>query len=62
MRRRGFFTKKMKSILLFSAIFCISIVATYANESEKHENHSTELNDSTSHSVDTANAAKPFSK
>ena len=58
MRRRGFFTKKMKSILLFSAIFCISIATTYANEPEKHENHTTEVADSTNHALDTAHATQ----
>lgn len=58
MRRRGFFTKKLKSILLFSAIFCISMATTYANESEKHAEHNTEVTDSTSHATDSSTAAE----
>lgn len=58
MRRRGFFTKKLKSILLFSAIFCISVAFTYANESEKHAENTSLVSDTVNHANDTAHTAE----
>ncbi len=58
MRKRGFFIKKTKSILLFSAIFCITIANVYANESEKHENHATGSKDTVSVVEDSTHATK----
>ncbi len=41
MRRSGFFTKKLNSFLMFSAVFCFSFLPGYSNEVENHsENHS----------------------
>ncbi len=58
MRKRGFFIKKTKSILLFSAIFCITIANVYANESENHANHATETKDTVSAVADSTHATK----
>lgn len=38
MRRRGLFTKKLNSFLLFSAIFCFSTLPSFSNEVEKSGN------------------------
>lgn len=51
MRRRGLFTKKLNSFLLFSAIFCFSYLPTFSNEAEKHHENHVETSDS-SHAVD----------
>ncbi len=46
MRRSGFFTKKLNSFLMFSAIFCFSFLAGYSNEAEKHSENHAEIADS----------------
>lgn len=46
MRRSGFFTKKLNSFLMFSAIFCFSFLASFANEGEKHSENHAEMADS----------------
>lgn len=46
MRRSGFFTKKLNSFLMFSAIFCFSFLAGYSNEAEKHSENHAEVADS----------------
>ncbi len=56
MRRRGFFTKNLKSILLISAVFCISVVGAKASNSENHTSDSTIIKDSVSHANDSAHA------
>jgi F-type H+-transporting ATPase subunit a len=42
MRRSGFFTKKLNSFLMFSAILCFSYLPSFSNEVEKHEVNHTE--------------------
>lgn len=58
MRKRGFFIKKTKSILLISAIFCITVAKVFANESENHGNHGTESKDTVSAVAGSTHAAK----
>ncbi len=58
MRKRGFFIKKTKSILLFSAVFCITMANVYANESVGHENHASESKDTVSAVADSTHAIK----